>query len=249
ANFARPGAPLAPINQGNQFGVFAFDGSGRLQVVWWNPTLGWLGPVALTSANYAPASSQLAVGTRANGEVDVYAVGSDGALKYMLFNGSVWSGPVSLTVGSFAPPGAPVTAALDVHGFMNVMVVGNDGAVYTKWDATPLWSGPTALTATRAAVVGGQLTAAKFGNASLRAFFVDAHGTLQTLSNAGSGWSGVTAIATHISDPGTAIGAGPETSTQFDVFVPSITVPSGLVESTTSGSGWSAPAGLPSGQD
>ena len=144
-SFVPPGAAIATANYGGQFGVFVVGATGALQIVWWNPVLGWLGPVALTAAQYAVPGADVATAVRSNGELDAFSVGSDGALKYMAFNGSVWSGPYVLSATNFAPIGASVAAAMDVNGYTNVFVIANDGALYTKWDLTPFWSGPILL--------------------------------------------------------------------------------------------------------
>jgi hypothetical protein len=238
--FAPPGAHLATANQGGQLGVFVVDTNGVLQVIWWNPIFGWLGPVALTSSNYAPPGASLATGTRANGELDVYA--SDGILKYMAFNSGAWSGPYSLTAANFTPPGAPVAAALDVHGYMNVFTIGSDGALYTKWDATPLWSGPTALTAAGFAQPGGQVSAATVSGSSLNAFVVDNSGTVDVLSNGGLSWQGPTAI----SGAGVALpGAGTSAAlVGSQLHLLAVTL-AGIVESVNTGGVWSTPVSIP----
>ena len=245
ANFAKPGAALATTTQGQQLNVFVVDALGKLEQLAWTPTFGWLGPVALTSANYAPPSAALATGTRSNGEVDVYSVGTTGALQYMAFNYGFWSGPYTLTVTNFAPAGTPVAAALDVHGYMNVMLIGNDGALYTKWDATPLWSGPTALTATGFAPPGGSVSAINSNNQSLNAFVIDNSGTIDGLSNAGSSWQGPTAIGVRLAAPGAATGVAVEGTNELHLFAVATGTGSGVVESVNSGGGWSAPVVMP----
>ena len=103
ANFAPPGAPLTTATQSGQLGVFVVANSGALEVLWWNPLIGWLGPTALTPANYVPVNAGLAAGTRASGELDIFAVGADGVLKYMALSG-VWSGPWALSAAGFRRP-------------------------------------------------------------------------------------------------------------------------------------------------
>jgi hypothetical protein len=245
ANFAPPGASLATATQGGQLGVAVVDNSGKLEINWWNPVLGWLGPVAITGANYAPPGAGVIIGRRANGELDAFSIGTDGALKYMAFGGGVWSGPWLLTLGNFAPPGGSVATAVDVHGFLNVFTIANDGALYTKWDCTSLWCGATALTRTGFAPPGGNVSAINFNNQSINAFLVDGTGALDVLSNGGLGWQGPTVIAANIAQPGAAVGAGIQSPTQLDLFAVANASPSGLVESINTGAGWSAPVALP----
>jgi hypothetical protein len=240
-----PGAPVAALSQGGQTSAFAIDANGALEIVWWNPVLGWLGPTVLTASHYAPAGGNLATGVRANGEIDVFSVGTDGALKYMAFNGTTWSGPFVLSSTNFAPPGAPLAGALDVHGYFNIMTIGNDGKLYTDWDVTPLWSGVTALTSASFAPLGGRLAAINYNNTSINAFLVDNTGTIQTLSNAGVGWNGPTAIGTSLARPGTQVSVVLENVTQLDVFAVAAIANSGVIESVKSGTSWSTPANLP----
>jgi hypothetical protein len=238
SNFASPGANLVTATNAGQLGVFLVDRVGKLQAIWWNSLLGWLGPVALTPANYAPAGAALAMGTRSNGELDAYAVGGDGSLKYLAFNGIAWSGPTSLTVSGFAPPGAPVTAALDVNGFMNVMTVGNDGAIYTKWDLTPLWTGPTALTTAGFAPLGADVEAINFSKKSLDAFVVDTTGAVEVLANPGTGWTTSAISAPSVATPGGVTSPALEGTGQLDVFAGASI--GGFLEAVNTGSTWSS---------
>lgn len=243
ANIFKPGGQLATVAQGGQLGVFALDTTGKLEVTWRNPLLGWVGPVAITGPGFAPVGAPLATGTRASGEVDVFVVGYDGGLKYMGFNGGFWTGPYPLTVGSFAPPGAPVATALDVHGFLNVFTVGSDGALYTKWDATPLWSGPTSITATGFAPVGANVAAANYSNNSMDVFVVDNSGTIDALANGGSSWQPATALSDPgASVPGAVLSAMTDPSGPLDVFT---TGANGyILESVYSNGTWANPSPL-----
>lgn len=161
----------------------------------------------------------------------------------MAFNGTIWSGPYVLSSINFAPPGAPEAGALDVHGYFNIMTVGNDGKLYTTWDVTPLWSGETALTSASFAPPNAVLSVINANNA-LNVFVVDNTGTVQTLSNAGVSWSGPTAIGANSATPGDEVEVAIEGS-QLDVATISGTAPSGVLESSNSGSGWSTPVPLP----
>jgi hypothetical protein len=244
ANFAPPGATLATATQGGQLGVAVVDNSGKLQIIWWNPAVGWAGPVAVTGANYAPPGAGVIVGRRASGELDVFSIGSDGALKYMAFYAGAWSGPWSLTLGNFAPPGAPVATANDVHGYLNAFTVGNDGALYTKWDCTSAWCGPTALTATGFAPKGANLSSVNFNNQSLNVFLIDNTGTIDVLSNAGISWTTPSAIgSSNFAQPGAPTTTAIE-SNQLDVFAVAAATQAGVVESVSTGGAWSSPVQL-----
>ena len=243
--FAPAGAPLATASQGGQLGVAMVDTNGKLEIMSWTAAFGWQGPLAVTAANYAPPGAFVTIGTRSTGELDVFSVGSDGALKYMWYLGGVWGGPYVLTATNFAPPGAPVATATDVHGYLNILTIGNDGALYTDWDVTPAWSGATALTATGFAPPGGHVSAINFKSLSMNVFLVDNAGTIDALSNVGVGWVGPTAVGANLAQPGAAVGASIEGTNQLDLFAAAVATASGLVESTNTGSGWSAPVALP----
>ncbi|HLK36078.1 MAG TPA: hypothetical protein VKU41_04950, partial [Polyangiaceae bacterium] len=243
ANFVA-GAPLDTISAGGQLGVVTVDTNGALEVVWWNPVLGWESPAVVTAAGYAPAGAAVAVGTRASGEIDAFSIGSDGALKYMAYTSGIWSGPYVLSATNFAPAGGAVATATDVHGYLNAFTVANDGALYTKWDCTALWCGPTSLTATAFAPPGGHVSAINFNNASMNAFLVDNTGSVNTLVNAGLGWAGPSVVAANLAQPGAPTQPVAESTTQLDVFALATGVASGMVESINTGSGWSAPVTL-----
>ena len=243
AGLAPPGATMATASQGGQLGVAVVDKSGKLEVVSWTAAHGWVGPVAVTAANFAPPGAALSIGTRASGELDTFAIGTDGALKYMAYVAGAWSGPYTLSVAGFAPPGAPVATAVDVHGFLNVFTIGKDGALYTKWDATALWSGPTALTATAFAPPGGNVSAIKFANQSINAFVVDQTGAIDVLSNAGTAWKGPAAIsAVNTAPPGGSLSSVVDTSSNLELF--SVAAVGGILESIETGATWSAPMPL-----
>jgi hypothetical protein len=238
-SFATPGAPLDTATQNGQLWVALIDASGKLEIVAWSPTAGWQAPVAVTPANYAPTKGNVAFGRRSSGELDVFAIGSDGGLKYMAFNLGIWSGPYLLSLGNYAPPGSPIAAAVDAHGFLNVFSVANDGSVDTKWDCTPLWCGNTALTAKGFAPLGAGLSSLSFTAGSMNVFVVDQNGILNVLSNGGTSWTGPTAIsATGASVPGGATAAVAETTSQLDVFA--VSSDGLLLESINTGAGWSA---------
>jgi hypothetical protein len=216
SNLAPPGAHLATANASGQLGVAVVDNNGAVDILWWNPLLGWLGPAPITGTNYAPPGATLALVWRYPNELDLFAIGSEGAVKFMAFNGTNWSGPTYLTLGSFAPPGGGVATAFDVHGFLNVLTVGNDGNLYTKWDSTNLWSGPTALTG--GAVPGGGVSAVNLNNSSLNVFYVDTAGNLNVMANGGSSWAGPSTAASNIAAPGAPSAMASESSSQEDVF-------------------------------
>ncbi|HEX4336200.1 MAG TPA: hypothetical protein VH062_09820 [Polyangiaceae bacterium] len=243
ASFAPAGAFVTTATKGTQFGVFVIDSNGKLEVIWRNTNGTWAAPLALTPASYAKPGSQFAAGARANGELDLFTIGSDGALRYMFYNLNIWGGPLTLSVTNFAPAGAPLATALDVHGFLNVFVVGNDGALYTKWDATPLWSGPSALSATGTFSTNASVSAVNNG-ASLNAFAIDKNTTLQGFSNAGTSWTGPTTVAQYAAAPGSQINASAQ-GTELDVFVVTGTFTSGVSELTNTNGTWSAPLRLP----
>jgi hypothetical protein len=244
---APAGAPVAAVSTWGNVSAYVVDTTGALEGVLWTPSGGWNAPVAVTAANYAPPGAQLAVGVRSGAlELDVFSVGTDGALKYMAYSNLTWSGPHILTATNFAPPGAPVAGALDVHGYFNIMTIGNDGKLYTDWDVTPQWSGATALTGANFAPPGASLAAINAGNAALEAFLVNSSGTINWMYNTGASWTSPAAIGrTGLAQPGAAIGAAIENGNQVDVFAVSATANSGVVESVNSGSGWSTPVALP----
>lgn len=87
----------------------------------------------------------VSVTSRSAGNLDLFTVGSDGAVyNTWWYAGSDWAAASQSwrRLGGTFPAGAPVTAIAKSPDSMDLFIVGNDGRVYTSWWSTGQdWSG------------------------------------------------------------------------------------------------------------
>jgi hypothetical protein len=149
---APPGAPLAavwqPLNE--QLEVFTVNPNGQLVVAWKAHNGRWLGPVAISRANFArPGAHVTAVFQPVNNQLEVFAIDATGAVRlaWKAQNGT-WQDSVALTPPGTAPAGAPITAVWQpLNEQLEVFWIGNDGALRGVWKQhNGRWQPPFTLT-------------------------------------------------------------------------------------------------------
>ncbi|MFI1034253.1 hypothetical protein [Streptomyces sp. NPDC020951] len=78
----------------------------------------------------------IAVASRSPGNLDLFAVGSDGVVyTTWWYEGNEWGAVTNdwRPIGGFFPPNAPLAAVAKSPDSIDVFVTGNDGRVYTSW--------------------------------------------------------------------------------------------------------------------
>ncbi len=146
-----PGAPLVAIKQnGSQLNVFAVDHLGGIRTTWVSPGAGWqFLPVAVSPAGLAPAGAYLATTKQTNSQLDVFVVGSEGAVWVTWEEGDgVWtdgsspgSQPQKITADHLASPGSPLAVATQGASHsdgsphqLDVFFTGASGGVYVTFE-------------------------------------------------------------------------------------------------------------------
>lgn len=156
AAFTKPktapaGSPLVAVRQppNDQLDVLVIGNDGALVLFWELDNGHWQGPIVVAPAAFAPPGGHIAATRQPpNDQLDVFAVGNDGALAMCWeVNNGPWKGPAAISKPNFAPPGAPVAAAVQLpNDQVDVFVVGNDGRLYVTWEVNNgPWQGPVAI--------------------------------------------------------------------------------------------------------
>src|SRR5579884_432332 len=98
-------------------------------------------PRQITPAGFVPQEGYITVCKQNDGQLDVFAVGFDGAVwSTWESNNSPWRDarnarePVRITPSGLATPGAPVFAASRPGNELDVFFVGIDGAIWVTWE-------------------------------------------------------------------------------------------------------------------
>jgi hypothetical protein len=171
AGAARTDSPLAAVTRlDGALDVFWIGPDGAVGTTWANPRVDnsrWHSPFPITPPGAARAHSPLAVVTRLEGALDVFWIGSDGAVGTAWANPSVdegrWHPPFPIT-----PPGAgrdysPLAVVTRLEGALDVFWIGPDDAVGTTW-ANPgidsgRWHPPFPITPAGAARIDSSIAA------------------------------------------------------------------------------------------
>jgi hypothetical protein len=229
---APPGAPVAAVSRDPaKLDAFVVAGDGHVWTAAWDQHVSdgaWRGWWRILNLATVPGGNVTAV-SRAPGKLDIFAVGSDGAIYTAAWDAQVangaWRGwwPVA---GGRAPAGSRVHAVSRHPDKLDVFVVVGDGAVYTAaWDqhvANATWRGWWRIGALKS-VPGGAVTAVSRDPGKLDVFAVGADGEVATAAwdqhVAGGSWRGWWPIAGGRSAPGDMVSAVARTPHQLDVFV------------------------------
>lgn len=245
AAIAKPGARLATANQvPGQLDVFVVDTNGTLDVYW---VLGtgntWFGPGQIAT-NFAPSGSTLAAGFQGTtNQLDVFAIGNDGALhtSWVVGSGSWSLFPLSLSGTSAAPPGGGVGIGHQGASQTDVFFVGYDGFVKAAWVVNQgAWNLPINLGTSSIANGGADITTSLQGAAGqLDVFVADSFGTVQAFAAVGALWAGPVAITpVGYIVPGGSLAPATQGSSALDLF---LIGGSGLGVISTTGGAWSSP--------
>jgi hypothetical protein len=214
ASLAPAGASLAAAHQSpDQLDAFVTSNDGAVYVTWvvggghWSDgTLGNPPPARITPPQFAPAGAGVAAANQTDNQLDVFAVGNDGAIHVTWVVGEGhWAdgspgnpGPARVTPPELAPAGAAVAAAKQGADQLDAFVTGNDGAVYVTWvvggghwsDGTPGNPGPARITPPNLAPKGACVTAAAQNSNQLDTFVVGNDGAVYVTWVVGGGhWS------------------------------------------------------------
>jgi hypothetical protein len=190
----------------NQLHVFFVNNSGTLvsYSVSGTGTI-WTGPTTI-AANFAPPGAPLATGRQGvtantTNQLDVFAIGTDGALKVVwAVDGGGWNGPLNLTATGVAPGGGRVVTGRQGTDQLDVFYVGGnslvDGVAVVNQG---FWSAPFILHSTGFALPGSALSTAQHGpnNNTLDVFVLGSNnsaiGFLRMIDK--GAWSTLTLIA------------------------------------------------------
>jgi hypothetical protein len=146
-NLVTPGIPLACGKQRNEQGdeqldVFFVDTNGFVYVTWERGNGAWTdgqdnrpGPAQISSKLFPPGAN-LAAARQKENQLDLFVIGSDGAIYLMFVIGleNSWSDPIRVTPPGLFPPGAPLIAVKQNDIQLNVFAVDNWGTIQTTWE-------------------------------------------------------------------------------------------------------------------
>jgi hypothetical protein len=204
----------------------------------------------LTGSNFAANGSPVAMGNQDSTQLDVFVIGTNGALEAMWYNGG-WFGPIALSATNVAPV-ANIATAMQGTSQLDVFFVGSNGAVQGAWVTKTLgiwgaWNAPVNLTQTQYAPPGAGIAPAIMPSGNeLDVFFVDNSGALSDVWVAIPGaqpWAGPLPLSPKdYSSPGDGLATAPQFGNQLDVFVAG---KAGVIATATNGNGFSPMAPLP----
>lgn len=192
-------------------------------------------PVQVSPAAFAPAGALLQVAMQNSEQLNVFAVGVNGAIWTTWESGDgVWqngrndSAPSMITPPNYALPGKGFGRGLQGDDQLDVFFVGYDGAVWVTWERgdTP-WTdglygrpGPARLTGPGIAPPGANLACAKLNDNELNVFVVDTWGAIRCLSVIGYGeWQEFAVTGPDQFPPGAPLVATKPDDDRLNVFV------------------------------
>jgi hypothetical protein len=169
-----------------------------------------------------PPGGNLATGRQSDHQLDVFFVGTDGALYVSwVIDGATWQGPLRISRPGVAPAGAGIAAAKQSADQLDVFFVGRDGALYVSWVVGGgIWQGPLRISGRGVAPPGAQVAAAPQGNDQLDVFYIGNDQRLNVHWVAGLGlWQGPWANASGFpAPPGASIAAIEQVPNQLSVL-------------------------------
>ena len=204
---------------------------------WFNPRLGWRGPVSMGSQAVAGEPS---VTTSVPNTIDTFWQGADGGLWHQYTTGSGWSGQQAMNVGAL---GGPPKAVAQPDGAVDVFWRGTDGQLWYAGDVRGSgWSAARSL--------GGDLASdpapAVSSPGTFDVFWKGADGNLwHVYQTSGHGWSAPVNLKMG------TLGSGPAATGQasgtVDVFWRGASDNHLWHASYVPGTGWRGPQGLGGG--
>jgi hypothetical protein len=171
--------------------------------------------------NTAPAGARLAVEDSQAHVLDVFFIGSNGAIR-QLWSDNNYGTVNSITPTNYAPPGGGITAGLEDASHLDLFFVASNGAVKmiqgtgSSWPTASRWT----LTDPNFAPPGAPLSAAQVGDGDLNVFLVGNDGAVKNVYFfVGLLWLTANASATGFAPPNGVIGTtAPRTGQHLDVF-------------------------------
>ncbi|MBD2245213.1 hypothetical protein [Nostoc sp. FACHB-888] len=173
-----------PLNE--QLESFFVGNDGAVNLLYKANNAEWQAPVKLTAPKFAPPRGNItAVYYPLNDQLEVFAVGNDGAVNVIWKekNGP-WNAPAPISSPKFAPPGANITAVYyPLNDQLEVFAVGNNGAVNVIWkENNGPWKVPGPISLPKFAPPGAGITAAYYPlNDQLEVFAVGNNGAVNVI--------------------------------------------------------------------
>jgi hypothetical protein len=171
--------------------VFWIGPDGAVATTWANPHVdngAWHAPFPITPPGASRMNSPLAALTRFDGALDVFWIGSDGAVATTWANPHVDNGAWHVAF-PITPPGAtradsPLAASTRLEGALDVFWIGPDGAVASTW-ANPrvdngAWHAPFPITPPGASRVNSPIAAVTRLEGALDVFWIGPDGAVGT---------------------------------------------------------------------
>ncbi|MDB6020774.1 MAG: hypothetical protein JWQ04_631 [Pedosphaera sp.] len=192
--------PSVGVNPDGRLEVFIVGTDGTVNHIWQKVA----GSSATTNwstfgqfSSHISTTAKLAVGNWANGNLDVFAIGTDGVLYHNYVGSSGWTGFQSL--GGSWSQGADIAVSKEKDGREEVFVVGSTGNLYNNWQTTingTTWNGwhdlSGALSQTVRTAVG------RNSDGRLEAFTIGTDGVAyheyETAANGPTAWTGWTSL-------------------------------------------------------
>lgn len=252
-NFAPPGGGIASVfyPPNNQLEAFLVGNDGAVYVVWKAQNGLWNLPVRLTATGAAsPGAPLSAVFYPVNNQLEVFYVGTDGALRLLWkANNGTWQGPVGLTAPNVLPARGSVAAAFyPLNNQLEVLFADTNGVVNVVWKANNgAWNQRVGLTAANTAPAGAPIALTYYPpNNQLEAHFIAPNGAMTILWKAQNGaWQrpvGITAAG--LAPAGSVVTATYyPTNNQLEAFVVNGAGALSLVWKANNGA-WQGPIGL-----
>jgi hypothetical protein len=161
-----------------QIDVFWIGPNGSIQSVWWNAKPNkWSPPSVVAPAGTARADSPLVVLSRAKAHMDLFWIGTDGAIHSMAWSlpGNKWTAPAAITPAGAARAASSLAASSREANSMHVFWIATNGAVETVgWTQAAKWDKPAAITPANAARGGSTLATTPRTASEVHVFYVGA---------------------------------------------------------------------------
>jgi stage V sporulation protein SpoVS len=227
---ARTMNSMATARTPNHLDVFWVGSDGAISSAWWDSSLNfgkWNVPFPITPPGAAVARA-IACVARTQDHVDVFWVGSDGAISSAWWDGNVNDGKWNAPFG-IAPAGAAVAGAIAciarTQNHVDVFWVGPDGSVNSAWWDGNVndgkWNAPFGIAPPGAAVAGAIACIARTQN-HMDVFWVGPDGSVNSAwwdGNVNDGkWNPSFAITEPSAAAAGAISAVSRTPNHLDVF-------------------------------
>ncbi len=187
---ARSDSPLTALARLTEhLDVFWIGGDGAIGSTFWDRSVNsgdWNPPFPVTPPGAAGSASGLAACSRSEHHMDVFWIGSDGAIGSTFWSRDVnrgyWNAPFTITPPRAARAGSPLAAVSRLPNHIDVFWVGPDGAIGSTFWSSDVnrgrWNSPFPISPPAAAGQGSGLAAACRRPHHVDVFWVGADGAL-----------------------------------------------------------------------